>query len=422
MDIAMSKKHLVRHALLKGCAEGRYSNGELTKRLGLCARQIRRLKAKFRETGEAAVIHGNRGRKPAHAISEELRKRIVAIKSEDVYCDMNFSHFREFLESDFGIKISQSALRRVLAESGIVSKKCHRRKRKIRRYRERRGCFGELLQADASSYKWFGPEGGMFALHGFIDDATGRITALYMSRNECLLGYLEALRATITLHGLPMELYTDRSGIFNVNEKNASGKSMESKDSHGSDMRKTQFGKMLDELGINPIFANSPQAKGRVERMWGTLQDRLTIFFRKNKVATIGRANKILPKFIKEHNARFSVEPADGNSCFVQVLEETDLDKLLAVKYERITDKCGAFSFRNIKFQVEASESMAGKKITFLFSDKIGIMAKCGKKYYPVKQLSFMGSRANPVPDTVKDLFRKCYLENAHSPNYSEPA
>jgi transposase len=417
MDIAMSKKQLVRHALLKGCAEGRYSNGELAKRLGLCARQIRRLKARFREAGEASVIHGNKGRKPAHAISGDLRKRIAEIKSEDVYRDMNFSHFGEFLESDFGIKISQSALRGVLAGAGIASKKCHRRKRKLRRHRERRRCFGELLQADASSYKWFGPEGGMFALHGFIDDATGRITALYMSRNECLLGYLEALRATIALHGLPMELYTDRSGIFSVNEKNT-----ESKDLRGNDIRKTQFGKMLGELGINPIFANSPQAKGRVERMWGTLQDRLAIFFRRNKVAAIGRANKILPKFIEEHNARFSVEPADGNSCFVRVLEETDLDKLLAVKYERITDKCGAFSFMNLKFQVEAPESMAGKKITFMFSDKIGTMAKCGKKYYPVKQLSFADGRKTPVPDTVKDLFSKCYLANAHSPNYRELA
>ena len=101
----------------------------------------------------------------------------------------------------------------------------------------------ELLQADASSRKWFGPDGGTFTLHGFIDDATGRITALYMSRNECLLGYLEAIRATILGYGLPMELYTDRAGIFNVNNKNA-----EFKDLHGNDIRKTQFGKMLDVL------------------------------------------------------------------------------------------------------------------------------------------------------------------------------
>jgi hypothetical protein len=123
-----------------------------------------------------------------------------------------------------------------------------------------------------------------------------------MSRNECLLGYLEALRATIAKHGLPMELYMDRAGIFNVNEKNT-----ESKDLHGNDIRKTQFGKILDELGISPIFANSPQAKGRVERMWGTLQDRLPIFFRKNKIATTGQANKILPKFnVQQQNRAYS--------------------------------------------------------------------------------------------------------------------
>lgn len=413
----MSTKQLTRYALLKCGIEGKYTNRDLSKRLNISARQVKRLKSKFRESGESSVIHGNKGRKPAHAISDELRERIVAIKSQDVYCDMNFSHFNEFLESDFAIKISLSALRGLLSKAGIVSKRRRKRRKQAHRHRERRRRFGELLQADASSHKWFGPEGGAFALHGFIDDATGKITALYMSRNECLLGYLEALRLTIVEYGLPMELYTDRAGIFNVNEKSA-----EFKDLHGNDIRKTQFGKMLGELGINPIFANSPQAKGRVERMWDTLQDRLTIFLRKNKVANIRQANKIMPRFIKEHNARFSIAPADESSCFVAMENAECLDRLLAVKYERTTDKCGTFSFMNLKFQVEASESMANKKITFMFSDKIGTMAKCGGKYYQARQLSFMDSRKSPVPNTVKDLFCRCYLANAHSPNFKETA
>jgi hypothetical protein len=159
-------------------------------------------------------------------------------------------------------------LHRILRENGFVSKKSRRKgKKQLHRHRERRACFGEMLQADAASFRWFGTA-QYFALHGFIDDATSAITALYMSRNECLQGYLEVLRNTIEAYGLPMELYMDRAGVFSVNEGNP-----EFKDMNGNDIRKTQFGKMLGKLGINPIFANSPQAKGRVERMWNTLQD-----------------------------------------------------------------------------------------------------------------------------------------------------
>ncbi|MCL2102314.1 MAG: ISNCY family transposase [Fibromonadales bacterium] len=404
-------------ALIKGAAEGKYTVKEIALRLNLSERRIKQIKKAFKSEGDSAVIHGNKGRKPSNAVSDELRGRIAEIKRKEVYSDMNFSHFNEYLESDFGIRVSYKALHSILKEKGFVSKKSHRRRKKqLHRHRERRACFGEMLQADAASYRWLGTD-EYFSLHGFIDDATSKITALYMSKNECLQGYLEVLRSTVKTYGLPMELYMDRAGVFSVNDKNA-----EFKDLHGNDSRKTQFGRMLGALGINPIFANSPQAKGRVERMWNTLQDRLTVHFKKNGIKTVEQANEMLPRFIKEHNAKFSVRPAEKQSSFVQMQKLKDLDALLAVKHERITDRCGAFSFMNLKFQVVAKECMANKKITFMFSDKIGLMAECDKKYYPVKQISFKDSIRNPVPEVVKDLLEKCCMANAHSPNYKELA
>lgn len=413
--MSMNTRQRIMLSLIRGAIDGKYTVKDVAIRANLSERRIKQLKKSLKEHGDIAVIHGSKGRKPSNALSGDLRRRIADIKSRNVYCDMNFSHFREFLESDFGIRISYHAMHSILRESGIVSKKSRRkRKKQLHRHRERRACFGELLQADAASFKWFGTD-DCFSLHGFIDDATGKITALYMSENECLQGYLEALRAAIDAYGLPMELYTDRAGVFSVNEK-----SSEFKDLDGNDLRKTQFGGMLSKLGINQIFANSPQAKGRVERMRGTLQDRLAVHFKKNKISTIENANKILPEFIAQHNARFSVKPRDERSCFVQMPSKAGLDTLLAAKYERTTDNCGAFSFMNLKFQIEAGESMANKKITFMFSDKIGIMAEHGKKYYRVRQLSFMDSKRNPVPNVLKELLKKCCLNNAHSPNYKE--
>jgi len=393
METSINTKQLSMLAMIRDAINGKCTVKEIALRFHLSERRVKQMKKAFKERGDIAVIHGNKGRKPAHALSEGLKKRIAARKSEGIYRDMNISHFREHLESDFGIHISYHALYSILKAEGIVSKKSRSGKMQIHKHRERRACFGELLQTDAIFFKWFGTNDN-FTLHGLIDDATGKITSLYMSGSECLLGYMEALRITIAKYGIPMDIYTNKSLIFCGNDST----------------RHTQFGKMLKKLGINPIFANSSQAKRRVEIMWGTLQDKLAIYFKKNKIETIERANEMLPAFINEHNAKFGTEPASKHSCFVRTGKETDMDKIFAMRHEIITDRFGAFSFKNLRFQVEAKESVACKKITFIFSDKIGMVAQVSDKYYPVRQVS----------NAAKEVLKKCFLKNANSKNYSE--
>jgi transposase len=368
-------------SLIKGSVEGKHTVKELALRLGLSERRVKQIKSAYKQHGNIAVIHGNKGRKPPNAIADELSRRIVNIKRRSEYKDMNFSNFKKCLESDFGINVSYGTLHSILTANGCVSR---------HRHRECRASFGELLQTYSIPHDWFGT-GECFALQGFIDDATGKIMGLHMSEDKCLLGYLEALRTLVKKQGVPMEIYVDKNEIFCVKSK-----------------KLTQLGQILETLGISPIFAISPKAKAKIEIMQEALQNSVAAFFKKHEAKTIEQANKILPKFIYKHNSKFSLKPADKHSCFVSVPKEINLDTLLTVKHDIITDKCGAFSLMNMKFQVEADENIVNKKITFMFSDKIGLVAKIGKKFYPVK---------NSVVDADKKLFSRCYLKNGHSRN-----
>jgi transposase len=368
-------------SLIKGSMRGKYTVREIALRLGLSERRVKQIKNAYKQHGSTVIIHGNKGRKPPNAITDELSRRIVNIKLRPKYKNMSFNGFKKCLESDFGINVCYGTLHSILTASGCISK---------HRHRERRACFGELLQAYAISYDWFGT-GEYSALQGFIDDATGQIMALHISEDKCLLGYLEALKSLIKKQGVPMEIYVDKGEVFCVKNK-----------------KPTQFGKILDTLGISPSFAVNSKARANIKIMQEALQNSLTVFLKRQGAKTIEQANKILPKFIDKHNKKFSLEPTDKDSCFVSVPKEIDLDTLLTVKHDIITDKCGAFSLMNMKFQIEANENIVNKKITFMFSDKIGLVAKIGKKFYPVKKT---------VVDADKKLFSRCYLKNGHSRN-----
>jgi transposase InsO family protein len=360
-----------------------------------------------RERGIEAVIHGNSGRHPANYTAEGLRAEIIRLKKSAVYSSFNITYFREMLEEREGIRISYSTLRTILKEAGVPTKRKHTGEKQFRR-RPRREHFGEMLQADATPYDWFG-SGERSALHGFIDDGTGKITGLYLCRNECLAGYLEVMRKTLTKYGVPMDFYSDKAGIFVVTTKKRENWT-EEEIRAGRCLDKTQFGKIAEQLGINMIHANTPQAKGRIERLWGTLQDRLTSFFTLEGIRNIDDANAILPKFIRDYNRRFAKKAVARDSYFIPLSKKEDLDKILTVRFERTTDACGCFSFQNYTFQIDADGHIpAKKKIVFLFSEKIGFQALLGSRYYPVTLLGYVGKRKSNLPEVTKFLLDKYY-------------
>ena len=408
----MSEKQLKRQAFIQGGIDGKYTVGFLSKKLGLSRRRIFQLKKAYKEKGVESLIHGNSGRHPANTTGESIRKKICDLKKSEKYKDVNFAYFCELLEELEGIKVAYPTLCGILKKTGIVSPKTHSKKKGFKR-RKRRSQFGELLQADATPYDWLN-NGVPFALHGSIDDATGTLTGLYLCKNECLLGYIEILRQTLINYGVPLDYYTDKAGVFFINSKKKENWSAE-EIFRGKCLERTQFGRMCDELGINLIGATTPQAKGRIERCWQTIQGRLPTFLKVRGITTIEDANKVLPDFIKEFNKKFDVVPEQEESSFVPLTEKekTELDKILAIKHERKTDGCGCFSFYNIKFSISSEKIIAKKSIYFLFNEKIGFKAKVDNKYYDVVLSDVLNTEENThIPIVTKKLLEKFFLTN----------
>jgi transposase len=420
MKYMMSTKELARLTVIKGAIDGAYTVKQAARKLGMSGRWVKHLKKAVREQGDGAVIHGNADRRPANATDEALRNKIIALKKGAPYRSANFTHFRELLEEQERIPISYTSLSGILKTAGITSPKTRRSMGERRTMRERRAKLGELVQTDASPFDWLG-RGGQYALHGFQDDATGDILGLYLCEHECLQGYFEAFRAVLQGYGVPEALYADRIGIYFVNTKKPEHWSVEEQLA-GKILDKTQFGHIADTLGCELIPAGSPQAKGRIERLWETLQSRLPVWFALKGMTTMAQANAALPRFIRDFNQRFHREPAcQDETAFAPVPMNFDLDTLLAAKYHRKTDTCGCFSFHNYTFQVDSPKPPVKKQITFLFSEKIGFKAYYDKTYYGVKFLDFLNKdKKSHLPQVTKRFIHDAFFAGVKTPELTD--
>jgi hypothetical protein len=284
----------------------RILGGELTMtegaaELGLSERQLWRLRAAFVELGPAGLVHGNRGRVSTRRIDTDLRARVVELRER--YGPINDSHFCELLAEREGIVLSRESLRTILRAADIASP----RRRRSPRYRSRRprmGAEGTLLQLDGSRHDWLEGRGPELVLVGAIDDATGLVTAADFRDQEDAAGYLEILRTTIERYGLPGAIYRDGHGAFAPTNPSRTERT-------GGDPALSQVGRALVELDIDSILAGSPQAKGRIERLWGTFQDRLVVELRLAGVSDRAGADAFLVDYLPRHNARFAVPALD---------------------------------------------------------------------------------------------------------------
>lgn len=379
----MSQKQLNRYSTIKRVLDGLMTIAEAATSLGICERQVKRLKKGVSTEGAGFLLHKNTNRKPKHSLDPVLAEKIVSLKKSDLYQSANFLHFQELLERQEDISISYSALHVLLTQSGVKSPKSRRRFKPHRR-RKRKHQAGLLIQMDATPFEWFGTS-DKFALHGAIDDATGDIVGLYMTKNECLHGYWQVINQLILNHGLPVSLYTDRHAIFL--STNSSKLTIEDQLS-GKVVNDTQFGRSMKELGITLIPARSPQAKGRVERLWETLQSRLPVEFKIAGIATVDEANEFLLKYISMFNASFSVNPENNESAFRSLPSNLNLDTVLCVKATRSLDAGGVFSFYNRHFKVITDESHPllhpKDRVTVLVSPALGIKVQYKKALFDV--------------------------------------
>ena len=368
----LSDKQLNRFQVISKVIDGHITIAEGAVSLGISERQVLRLKKGVIAEGPSSLVHKNTNRKPKHALDSSIAEKILTLKQSELYASANFAHFQELLERQEKIKISYSALYSTLTKSGIKSPK-KRRRFKPHRRRKRKSQAGLLIQMDATPFEWFGTS-DKFALHGAIDDATGDIVGLYLTKNECLHGYWEVIRQILLNHGIPISLYTDRHAIFL--STTASKISIEDQ-FNGKVINDTQFGRAMKELGINMIQARSPQAKGRVERLWETLQSHLPVEFKIAGITTIDEANEFLSKYIPLFNSAFSVQPENAEAAFRPLTPNINPDTILCVKLGRTVDAGGVFSFYNKHFKVITPPELPllppKARITVLVGPSLGV-------------------------------------------------
>jgi hypothetical protein len=369
--ITMSQKQINRYDVISKAIANFITVKEASEALGISARQAKRLKKMDRDNGAAGVIHGNTARPAACRIPDDVRGEIRRLYRED-YQGSNFSHFREIISEHHGIDVSYAALHKLLTENGSVSPKT-RRRFKAHRRRQRRAQAGLMLQVDATCYRWFRDDRKQYSLHGAVDDATGQITGLYMCKNECLHGYFELLRRTIKAYGVPQSLYADRHTIFQ--SPNAKRHEIDASVPVGD----TQMGRCLKELSVTLIAAKSPQAKGRVERLWDTLQSRLPVEFATRGIGTVEAANEFLQQYVYAFNSNFAVEPENAQSAFRKLRADENLDLILCVKEKGSIDAGGVFLYGGRSLQIvygAGSPSLpAQSRIDVLVGANIGVMA-----------------------------------------------
>jgi len=310
----------------------RVSRGELTvpeaaRVVGLSKRQMRRLCRRVEARGAAGAIHGNHGRWPSNRTSEEVRARVVELMRSK-YAGFNDRHFVEKLGEVEALNVGRETVRRILRLAGIGAAR-KRRAPRHRRRRERMAREGMMLLWDGSRHQWLEERGPWLCLMGAIDDATGELMpGAHFVEQECSAGYLKVLLATCREKGLAWSIYMDRHSSLHRNHGDWT-----LEEELAGEQTPTQVGRALKELGIEPIYALSPQAKGRVERLWGTLQDRLVSELRLRQVSALEEANVVLEEFRLDFNRRFRKAPAD-RKCAWRKAKGLDVPRICSFRYE----------------------------------------------------------------------------------------
>lgn len=355
MLVSMSDKELKKLSVLQEVCDKRITQSKAAQLLHLSERQIRRLVQNYKAHGAVSLAHANRGQPSNSKLSEEIRSQCLTIVSEQLYgFGPTFAH--EKLTQNHNIEISVETLRNwmIAAELWIP-----RSKRIKRPYQPRynRDCFGELVQIDGSYHDWFEGRAAKCCLLVYIDDATGKLLHLRFCESKTTFDYMISTRAYIEQYGKPLAFYSDKHSVFRVNQKST------------KDTNITQFGRILSDLNIDIIFANSPQAKGRVERANRTLQDRLIKEMRLENISSVEEANVWLPCFIEQFNLKFGKVASNPKNLHRPVESSEDLENIFTWKEPRKVSKSLTITYDKCMYMLENTEqnqSLIGKYIEFL--------------------------------------------------------
>ena len=323
-------------AVISSCVKGELACASAAALLSFSVRQVKRLKRRLREGREAALAHANRGQPSSRRLPELQREKAVAV-ARTKYAGFNDHHLAEKLNEVEGLHLSRETLRRLLRQAGIASP----RKRRAPAHRQRRlrsARLGQLVQLDGSPHDWLEGRGPRLTALGMQDDASGKILAAGFFLSESAEGYFSLLQQLFRRFGLPVAFYGDRSGIFLRHDD-----SWTLEEELAGKRQPTQFGRALEQLGITFIAAQSPQAKGRVERLWGVLQDRLCSELRLAGACDLESAHRVLRRFIADYNRRFARVPRETAQAWRPA--PADLTRVCASRANQRRNQSGARCF-----------------------------------------------------------------------------
>ena len=352
--IIMSNRELHCVEILQKLIDKRLTEHEAAKQLDLSVRQIRRLKKAYKVDGAIGIVSKKRGKPSNHRYPDSVKELAITYVKQ-YYVDFKPTFACEKLSENHNLYISHETLRKWMIDAELWIPINNRLKR-VHQPRNRRECFGELIQIDGSPHDWFEGRGPKCTLLVYIDDATGKLMECQFVKSESTFTYFDSTRRYIEKHGKPVAFYSDKHSVFRTNKKDALG---------GDGV--TQFGRALGDLNIDIICANTPQAKGRVERVNRTLQDRLIKEMRLLNISDAAQGNQFLPEFMAKFNEKFGKTPLNSRNMHRELLPHENLNEIFSWQEERTLSKNLTLQYDKILYLVEDSienRGLARNKVT----------------------------------------------------------
>ena len=395
--IAMSRKELNRLPILHKVMDKRLTQLEAAKMLELSVRHTRRIIKKIRAKGDEAIIHGNRGKISPGKLPQSIEKEIVLLLKKKYY-DFGPTFAAEKLFELEKIKISKEKLRQIMVQYEVKYPK-RKDPGNVHQWRERKHHIGEMIQMDGSDHDWLEGRGPKMVLMGYIDDATSRIFGQFYEY-EGTFPAMNSFRGYIKKYGLPFSFYIDRHSTYKTTRQPTIEEDLK------MEFPKTQFGRLLNELSVKIIYARSPQAKGRIERAFGTLQDRLTKEMRLAGISTLEQANEFLKEYLPKHNAKYAVAPAKRTNLHKPVPKHLNIEEIFCIKEFRSITNGYTIQWKNRIFLIrDPSITMKKQRVCVMEHFDGNITLKLNGKYLSFEEV------------TIKDILAMAKIHKAtHKP------
>ena len=402
------QKQLRKSIYIPKCCRGEISNFEAAKKIGIAKVNVLKLKKRYREKGDLAFIRANRGHPPYNLKYDKAFEERIIYLHDTYYPDTPYRAFWRCLRDIEHISIPYNSLRNICKRRGIKSCKEYKTHKKPKHEsRLERPCSGELVQLDASKHDWF-INGTYTTLHGAIDDARHIVTGLYFCDNECRLGYNQVLYQTFRDYGVMESVYIDRHSSFVTTPKH---KTLEERLEYEKNSD-THFNDICRRLKVEVILALSAEAKGRIERLWGTLQDNLPYIFRRLGIQDNQSANELLKDFLPRFNSEFQVSSRSQFTKWRKVPHSVNLDFLLSIRVPRRTDSYGVFLFHDHYFELQAPRK-AHVHFILCMSEQFGIKAFMNNRFYDVTLCDVLSDTiTHTMPEVEKDLVSRYLLSD----------